>query len=218
MNIYKWCFYIISVVFLVVFGVEVHCYNEQVSMNDELLGTLEKSREDYQSIITMWEESYDSLQTKYGKLLVQRDELQNKVDKLSETETVMYSYSRSDIQLLASCVQCEAGEGNVEAQKMITKVILNRVSSPDFPDTVYDVIYQKCGSCPQFSVAYNGMMEECEVSYEVLANVMSVIVYDYPMPEDVLYFYAVSLKEDNWVKSLPVYEEVEGTVFCYEEK
>lgn len=50
----------------------------------------------------------------------------------------------------------------------------------------------------------------------VLSNVYSVLVNGSELPDYVMYFYSTSLKEDNWVKSLNVYDTVEGTIFCYE--
>jgi len=46
--------------------------------------------------------------------------------------------------------------------------------------------------------------------------VYSVLVNGSKLPDYVMYFYSASLKEDNWVKSLNVYDTVEGTIFCYE--
>lgn len=143
-----------------------------------------------------------------------------KVKELKETintsKLPVYNYSYSEVILLAKAVQAEAGVGNTEAQKMITKVILNRVESGKFPSTIKEVIYQKRGKIPQFSVAYDGAIERQELKYETLCNVMQVLMFGYSMPQDVLYFYASYVKE-NWVNTLKVYKAVQGTTFCYDE-
>ena len=67
---------------------------------------------------------------------------------------------------------------------------------------------------PQFSVAFNGMMDDREVTPETLANVYEVIVHGTDLPDYVLYFYSASVKE-NWVNNLNTYTTLEGTVFAY---
>lgn len=188
-------------------------YNDLLSVNDDLLEQIDTNKESYDNIIKKWEDSYHSLESDYGKCLVENDKLKEEMKKV---ELPVYSYSEVEIKLLAVCVQCEAGEENEEAQKYITGVILNRVKSSQFKDTIEEVIYEKVNGCPQFSVAYNGMMDDCTLSPTVLANVYSVIVSGSDLPENVLYFYSASLKEDNWVKTLNTYDIVEGTVFAYE--
>ena len=110
-----------------------------------------------------------------------------------------------------------AGENHFESQKYITQVILNRLHSDEFPNTIDGVIYQKTArGVPQFSVAYDGSMNR-EVRAETLANVYSVLLHGTNLPEYVLYFYSTEVK-NNWVNTLPTYDTVEGTVFAYEEE
>lgn len=67
--------------------------------------------------------------------------------------------STSDVALLAAIIQCEAG-GSSEGMLAVATVILNRVSSPLFPNSVSGVIYQS----GQFSPTWNGSLNK------VLAN------------------------------------------------
>jgi spore germination cell wall hydrolase CwlJ-like protein len=48
----------------------------------------------------------------------------------------------SDIELLAKIVYLEAGNQSEEGMLAVANVVLNRVKSDKFPDTVYDVIFQ----------------------------------------------------------------------------
>ena len=188
-------------------------YNDLLTVNDDLLEQIDTNRTENDRILAGWKMSYDSLQTKYGHLLVEYDELEKSIDTV---ELPTYNYTQAEVELLAVCVQCEAGEQNYEAQRDIASVILNRVKSSSFPNTIEEVIYENNNGVPQFSVAYNGMMDECVLSPTVLNNVYGVLMYGNDLPEEVLYSYSASLSENNWIRSLPVYDTIEGTVFAYE--
>lgn len=53
-------------------------------------------------------------------------------------------YSDSDLMLLAKVIYAEAGSDFLsdEWKMCVGEVVLNRVASPEFPNTIYDVVYQ----------------------------------------------------------------------------
>lgn len=53
------------------------------------------------------------------------------------------SYTNSDLYLLAKCIHAEARGEVYTGQVAVGAVILNRVKSPQFPNTIAGVIYQK---------------------------------------------------------------------------
>lgn len=126
-----------------------------------------------------------------------------------------YEFTEEEIYMLAQCVEAEAGKYQYapDGQKYVTQVILNRLHSSSFPDTLKEVIYQKNGNVPQFSVAYNGMMDIVPEP-ETFNSVYDVIVHGTDMPEYVLFFYADHVK-NNWVNTLNVWNTIDGTVFAY---
>lgn len=63
-----------------------------------------------------------------------------------------------EMELLAQLVEAEAGNQPFEGKCLVVDCILNRVESPDFPNTITEVIYQK--NPIQFSTAYNGALEK----------------------------------------------------------
>lgn len=72
--------------------------------------------------------------------------------------------TREEIELLALCVMAEA-EGECEyGQRLVIDVVLNRVDDPHFPDTIYDVIYQK----NQFAGMYGDRITRCYVKEELV--------------------------------------------------
>lgn len=210
---YKVLCVVLAVMFIVMFEWSHYNYMDLLSVNNDMTELLDASRENHEEVVAQWEDSYSSLQSEYGALLAENDRLKK---SLKDTVLPEYQFSEKQVKLLAKCVQCEAGEKNEQAQRLITKVILNRLESSQFEDTIEKVIYEKVNGCPQFSVSYNGMMDDCTLSPTVLVNVYSVIVCGSDLPDYVLYFYSASLKEDNRIKSLNVYDTVEGTVFAYE--
>lgn len=72
-----------------------------------------------------------------------------------EAPVVSVGYSGSDLDLLAALVWAEAGDQPIpEGLCYVCDVVLNRVDSPAWPNTIADVIYQP----GQFSVVNNGAL------------------------------------------------------------
>lgn len=63
--------------------------------------------------------------------------------------------SANDISLIAKLISAEAENQPFEGKKLVVSVILNRLDSDTFPDTVEEVIFQN----DQFSVIKNGAWE-----------------------------------------------------------
>ena len=59
-----------------------------------------------------------------------------------------------DVTLLAAIIQCEAGGGSYEGQVAVGAVVLNRVRSSSYPNTISGVIYQR----GQFGPASSGKL------------------------------------------------------------
>lgn len=203
----------ISILFLVYFIWDNHKDLKNMESYSEMCDLVDSQREEYSEIIEQWENSYSELQAEYGELMQEKYSLEQQLGNETLPE---YSYTKEEIDLLMRCVQAEAGNYNdhAKAQEYITQVILNRVKSPDFPNTITEVIYQKVGSTPQFSVAYNGMIDSVELETGTKSSVYKVLVFGSDLPDYVLFFYSTSVKE-NWVCNLNTYDTVQGTVFAY---
>ena len=66
------------------------------------------------------------------------------------------------LELLALCVESEAGNQGLYGKKLVVDVVLNRVDSPDYPDNIPDVVMQR----NQFSVVLDGRIWTVEPSEE----------------------------------------------------
>lgn len=65
------------------------------------------------------------------------------------------SVGSDEAYLLAALVYCEAGAQSYEGQLGVANVVMNRVRSPYFPNTITEVIYE----ANQFGPVYNGSLD-----------------------------------------------------------
>lgn len=112
-----------------------------------------------------------------------------KEQESNNTSDPYVSTDEGDLDLLAAIIFCEAGNEIYECQVAVGCVVMNRVRSSDFPNTVYGVIYQSGQFSPVSSgrlatvLANNLATESC---YEAAAYVLAG---NLPYP-DFLYFRA----------------------------
>lgn len=74
--------------------------------------------------------------------------------------------SGEDYETLLKIVEAEAGTEDGTGKLLVADVVLNRVESERFPDTVRQVVYQESGGMAQFSPAADGSIEKVAVSGE----------------------------------------------------
>ena len=65
-------------------------------------------------------------------------------------------YSRDDVYWMARIIHAEAMGESFEGMIAVGNVVMNRVASPLFPDTVHGVIFDRRGGVSQFTPAANG--------------------------------------------------------------
>ncbi|MCM1431593.1 MAG: cell wall hydrolase [Muribaculaceae bacterium] len=71
-------------------------------------------------------------------------------------------YNKKNLRLMSSIIYCEARGESYKGQLAVGMVVMNRVHSSKFPDTVKDVIYQK----HQFSPVSNGSLKKALKLYD----------------------------------------------------
>jgi spore germination cell wall hydrolase CwlJ-like protein len=71
------------------------------------------------------------------------------------------------LELLALCVEAEAGNQGLIGKKYVVDVVLNRVDDEDYPDNITDVILQQ----NQFSVVLDGRIWQVEPTEETFQAV-----------------------------------------------
>ena len=88
------------------------------------------------------------------------------------------------LELLACCVQAEAGNQSIEGKQLVADVILNRVDSETFPNDIENVIMQ----AGQFAVVKNGSINKVEPTAETWQAVSNEI--ENRQNDEVMYFKA----------------------------
>ena len=84
----------------------------------------------------------------------------------------------------------------------VGNVVLNRVASDKFPDTVFDVIFDTQGGV-QFSPVYDGKIYEKAKPLAVIAACVSL--EGYKTVGDSLFFVAPAVADDSWLRQYYVY-------------
>lgn len=79
-----------------------------------------------------------------------------KAVKKSKKKNKKKSYTNAELRLMASIINCEAGGESFQGKMAVGIVVMNRVSSKAFPNTVRKVIYQR----GQFSPVRNGILNK----------------------------------------------------------
>lgn len=106
---------------------------------------------------------YESMKPEIKATIIEKPEVVE--ESIVEQEESQYSLTDEEIDLLALVTMAEAEGECEEGQRLVIDTILNRVDSElrYFPDTVYDVVYQKNA----FSSMHNGRVDRCYVKEEI---------------------------------------------------
>lgn len=119
-----------------------------------------------------------------------------------ESRYIGLSLSEEDVDLLAKIIWLESRGECFEGQQAVAEVVLNRMMSTAFPDTLEEVIYQK----GQFTTAKNVVKAvPTETQYQAI---FSALTGPNVLPLDVVFF-ATTAENDN------VWGTIGGHTFCY---
>lgn len=106
-------------------------------------------------------------------------------------------------RLLAKVIWVEARGESDEGQQAVAEVVLNRIASGSFPDTLEDVIYAQ----GQFrSVAFLDEAEPYQAQYKAIERAM---YGPYVLPEEVVHFATYKATDNFW-------GQIGGHYFCYD--
>lgn len=107
----------------------------------------------------------------------------------------MSQQESNDLYLLAKCIHAEARGESYVGKVAVGAVILNRVASPDFPDTIYGVIYQPWA----FTAVHDGQinLEPEAASYQAATDALNGWDPSYGS----LYYYNPQTASSSWIFS-----------------
>jgi N-acetylmuramoyl-L-alanine amidase len=131
----------------------------------------------------------------------------------SKTTNKRVSLSSADLDYFARLVHAEAQGQPYEGQVAVAEVVLNRVDSKEFPNTVRAVIDEHYGSVPAFSPVDNGQINNPADASAKKAVQDAINGSNYS--KGALFFYNPDLTaKDNWIRSRTVLFKIGDHAFC----
>jgi spore germination cell wall hydrolase CwlJ-like protein len=121
-------------------------------------------------------------------------------------------YTESDLDLLARLIQAEAEGQPYKAMVAVGAVVVNRVQSSAWPNTIRDVIYHKSAGYYQFTPVLNGYINKPATATARQAALEALKGYD---PTNGAEFYFDDSTKNTWLWSKPVALRVDRMVFSY---
>lgn len=104
-----------------------------------------------------------------------------------------YKFTASEINLLQRLVEAEAGGESIEGRIAVANVVLNRIKSTDYPNTLTDVIYQH----NQFEVVNLGTIDTKVPSAGTVEAVNRALAGEQVVPEGTVIFWAKYLNKNH---------------------
>lgn len=117
-----------------------------------------------------------------------------------------------DLDLLARLITAEAQGEPFEAQVAVGAVVMNRVKSSDWPNTIKGVIYQKIGEYYQFTPVVNGWINKPAQPEAIEAAKAAMKGSD---PTNGAQFYYDDKCTNEWILAKPVSLRVGHMIFAY---
>ena len=111
----------------------------------------------------------------------------------------VYWLSEEDLETLLRIVEAEAGNEDEEGKLLVANVVLNRVNSEVFPDTVSGVVFQREKGVSQFSPVANGSFYRVKIS-DGTVNAVERALMGEDISQGALYFVARKYADSNKVK------------------
>ena len=135
------------------------------------------------------------------------------IDEGIVKEDVSYaasSSSASDLQLMARAINGEARGEPYEGQVAVGAVILNRVKSSQFPNTIAGVIYQSRAFTAVADGQINAPIDENSTVYKAAQDAMN----GWDPTGGCIYYFNPATATNNWIWSRPVVKTIGKHRFC----
>ncbi len=116
-------------------------------------------------------------------------------------------YTEEDKKWLAQIIEAEAGGESLIGKIAVGAVIINRVQSDLFPNTITDVIFEKSYGFYQYTPVENKYIYKVEPSKETYEAVDRALYGEDPS-EGALYFFNPEHTKSKWLKSRKVIKDI----------
>lgn len=168
-------------------GLIANAQAEIAKYSDQIEEAEQRARE-YEAAIKAQEETLEQLKKK----LAEEKALAAAAAAGAWRDISEVSFAEGDLYLLANLIYCEAGGEPYEGQVAVGAVVMNRVMSSKFPDSVIGVIYQKRQFAPvasgrlELALSVNKATDSCyRAAEEAMAgktNVGNCLFFRTPIP------------------------------------
>ncbi len=113
------------------------------------------------------------------------------------------SYNENDVYWLSRIISAESGGEPFRGQIAVGNVVLNRVDSNAYPNTIYGVIFdRKHGT--QFSPVASGSIYHKPTASSVIAA--KLCLEGYTLSDEILFFYNPRIASSHWIDRARTYE------------
>ncbi|KFM99704.1 LysM peptidoglycan-binding domain-containing protein [Bacillus clarus] len=120
--------------------------------------------------------------------------------------------SEQEIDLMARLVTAEAGGEPYSGKVAVAKVVLNRVSSNDFPNSITDVVYQPIKNGYAFTPVTDGRINQPATAEARMA--VKEAISSKGINSDWLYFYNPKTATDKWITTRQTVAAIGNHVFA----
>ena len=107
-------------------------------------------------------------------------------------------YDKNEVYWLSRIIYAESGAEPFRGQIAVGNVVLNRVESKQFPNTIYDVIFDRKYGV-QFSPVASGSIYNTPSASAIVAA--KICLEGYSVNRNVLYFMNPDLATNNWISN-----------------
>lgn len=118
------------------------------------------------------------------------------------------NYSEQDLQFLANAVYGESRGEPYEGQVAVAAVILNRLESPEFPDSISEIIFQPLA----FTAVADGQiwLEPNDRAKQAVLDAIN----GWDPSENALYYFNPVTATSKWIWTRPQIKQIGEHIFC----
>ena len=122
----------------------------------------------HQGVLEETKAAAEEAQLAYEKKLEEERKAAEEAARIAAEKAAAEAAAQADKELLAALIFCEAGNQPYEGQVAVGAVVMNRVESASYPNTISEVIYQS----GQFTPAMTGWLDSVRANAGYTASAM----------------------------------------------
>lgn len=177
--------------------------NTLVKDNQKLIDELKNGQEQSTSIILL--ENNEKLDQLIAAHSLTLDSI---LDSLKVSPIDKKVYTNKEIEMMAKMVYGEARGETLKGQVAVAAVILNRVESPKFPDTVSNVLFQDGA----FTAVNDGQFQKSPDHEAYQAVILAINGMD--PTKNAIFYYNPEIAKSDWIYTRPTTAKIGEHVFA----